>query len=184
MAVKHRDVSFAVPQSAAIVPESGGWQVDRVALKRSERRLKRESDMGPERWDLGEYFPVHAEAMGWLAVVGVFVFVASLITMPLLIIRLPVDYFKRRPIRGWPTRHPVIHVSVVVLKNVIGTVLLLSGVAMLVLPGQGLLTILMGVILIDFPRKRSFEMWLIRHRPLLRAANWIRQKNRQPPFDL
>jgi hypothetical protein len=140
--------------------------------------------MEPELWELGEYFPMDVEAMGWLTVAGIFVFIASLITMPLLIIRLPVDYFKSLPIREWPTRHPVVHIGIVVLKNVIGLVLLLSGVAMLVLPGQGLLTILIGIVLIDFPRKRNFELWLIRHRPLLRAANWIRQKNHQPPFDI
>lgn len=140
--------------------------------------------MEPEQWGFGEYLSKDAEAVGWLTVAGVFVFVASLITMPLLIIRLPADYFKNIPIREWPTRHPLVHIGLVVLKNAMGIAFLLSGVAMLILPGQGLLTILLGVILIDFPRKRSFELWLIRHRPLLRAANWIRQKSHQPPFDL
>jgi hypothetical protein len=140
--------------------------------------------MDLEQWDLNEYFPVDPQAMGWLTAVGIFVFVASLIAMPLLIVRLPVDYFKRLPIREWPTRHPLVHIGIVVLKNFIGFAFLLCGVAMLVLPGQGLLTILMGFILIDFPHKRNIELWLIRHRPLLRAANWIRKKNHQPPFDL
>lgn len=140
--------------------------------------------MEPAQWGLGDYLPMDAEALGWLTGAGVVVFVASLVTMPLLIIRLPADYFKRLPIREWPTRHPVVHIGIVVFKNVVGIVFLLSGVAMLLLPGQGLLTILLGIILIDFPRKRSFELWLIRHRPLLQAANWIRRKNHQPPFDL
>ncbi len=54
---------------------------------------------------------------------------------------------------------------------------------MLVLPGQGLLTILFGLILMDFPRKRQLERRLIKVQPVRAAANWIRQRYGRPPFE-
>ena len=119
-----------------------------------------------------------------LTVLSVIMFVATLIAMPLLIVRLPADYFTRRPVRDWPARRPRLHLLLVILKNALGVVLLLAGLAMLVLPGQGLLTILVAVMLLDFPGKRRLQRWLIRRRPIFRAANWIRAKRHRPPLEL
>ncbi|HUG80952.1 MAG TPA: PGPGW domain-containing protein [Bryobacterales bacterium] len=125
------------------------------------------------------------EALLWsLTALSVFMFFATLIAMPLLIARLPADYFTRRPLRDWPTRHPAVHLLLVVAKNGLGLVLLLAGLAMLVLPGQGILTIFVAIMLLDFPRKRDVELWLIRRGPILHAANWIRAKRRRPPLEL
>lgn len=125
------------------------------------------------------------EALIWIAsAVSVVTFVATLIAMPVLIVRLPADYFIRRPVRDWVTRRPALHLLLVVAKNVLGAVLLVAGVAMLVLPGQGLLTILVGVMLLDFPGKRRFERWLICRRPMHRTADWMRARRGRPPLDL
>ena len=124
------------------------------------------------------------EALFWsLTAWSVLVFFGTLVAMPLLIARVPADYFSRRPVRDWPTRHPAVHVILVLAKNLLGLVLLLAGLAMLVLPGQGLLTIFVAIMLLDFPRKRELEGWLIRRPPVFRAANWIRAKRRRPPFE-
>ena len=119
-----------------------------------------------------------------LTAASVAMFVATLIAMPLMIARLPADYFTRRPVREWPARRPAVHLLLVVIKNGLGLVLLLAGLAMLVLPGQGVLTMLMGVLLLDFPGKRRLQRWLIRRRPIFLAANWIRAKRHRPPLEL
>lgn len=125
------------------------------------------------------------EALLWsLTALSVLAFFATLIAIPLLIARLPADYFTRRPLRDWPTRHPAVHLLLVVAKNALGLVLLLAGLAMLVLPGQGILTIFVAIMLLDFPRKRDVERWLIRRRPIFHAANWIRAKRGRPPLEL
>ena len=125
------------------------------------------------------------ETLLWsLSAVSVFAFFATLIAIPLLIVRLPADYFNRRPVRDWPTRSQALHLLLVIIKNGFGLILLLAGLAMLVLPGQGLLTILVAIILLDFPRKRRLERWLIRRRPIFRATNWIRAKYHRPPLEL
>jgi UPF0716 family protein affecting phage T7 exclusion len=77
----------------------------------------------------------------------------------------------------------VIHISLVALKNLLGFVFVAAGIAMLVLPGQGLLTIFIGILLLDFPGKRAVERWLVRLPRVLQAANWIRQRYGRPPFE-
>jgi hypothetical protein len=123
------------------------------------------------------------EGLVWtLSVVSVLMFVGTLVAIPIMIVRMPVDYFVRRPIRDWPSRHAAVHIALVILKNIVGLILLLVGVAMLVLPGQGLLTILIGITLVDFPGKRRLERWVIAHRPIHQAANWIRHRYGRPPL--
>lgn len=134
---------------------------------------------------MSDLFPWLAEykALLWsLTAVGVCMFFATLIAIPWLLTRLPADYFIRRPVSDWPARRPALHRMLVIAKNLFGAILVFAGLAMLILPGQGLLTILVGVMLLDFPGKRGLERWLIRRRPILRAANWIRAKAAQPPL--
>lgn len=52
---------------------------------------------------------------------------------------------------------------------------------MLVLPGQGLLTLLVGVGLLDFPGKRHIELRVVRNHHVLNAINWIRARTNQAP---
>ena len=133
---------------------------------------------------MGVWLEEHGVVLWSLTVLSVVMFLGTLLAMPWLIARLPSDYFTRRPVRDWRTRRPVLHLVLVILKNLLGLVMLLAGVAMLALPGQGLLTIVVAIMLLDFPRKRRLERWLIRHRPLFQAANWMRAKRGRPPFEL
>lgn len=118
-----------------------------------------------------------------LSISSVLMFLGSIFLLPLLVIRIPADYFINRPIRDWPTNHPRRHLALVIAKNVLGIILVLAGIAMLVLPGQGLLTILFGIILTDFPGKRKLEGRLIRVKPIRDAANWIRHRYGKDPFE-
>ena len=111
-------------------------------------------------------------------------FFATLIIVPWIVVRLPADYFdraRRRP-PHWGRVHPVLHVLLVILKNLAGFVVLLMGVAMLVLPGQGMLTILIGLLMLDFPGKFRAERWLVSRRPVLRSINWLRRKRHKAPL--
>jgi hypothetical protein len=113
---------------------------------------------------------------------GVF-FLATLIAIPVVLVRLPEDYFDDRRPRAWlQDRHPAIRATAYVLKNVVGAVFLLAGLAMIVLPGQGILTILIGISLMDFPGKRKLERRLIGQPTVLRGINKIRETFNQPPL--
>lgn len=118
----------------------------------------------------------------WLGLVSIGMFVLSLISIPLIIVRIPEDYFcRQRESSFWKRLNPALRLILLLLKNVLGVILLLMGVLMLVLPGQGLLTILFGVALIDFPGKHILIRRLIAYPKVFDSINWIRNKaNKQP----
>jgi len=57
------------------------------------------------------------------------------------------------------------------------------GLGLLVLPGQGLLMIVVGLALVQFPGKRRVELWLVHRRRVWRALNWVRRKMGKPEFE-
>ena len=119
-----------------------------------------------------------------MAGVSIITFVATLLIVPWVLVRLPSDYFVRdtRIPLALPKRHPSIRITLLVLKNLLGAVLLLGGIAMLVLPGQGLLTMLLGLSLLDFPGKFWLERKMIQRRAVHRSVNWIRRKGGREPM--
>ena len=68
------------------------------------------------------------------------------------------------------------------IKIIGGIVLLICGIAMLVLPGQGLLTILIGLSLLPFPGKNKLEQNLLARKSVQSSLNWIRIKANKEPF--
>ena len=112
-------------------------------------------------------------------------FVGSLIAIPLILVRLPADYFDTRTPRHWmKDRHPLLRLLGLIVKNIVGAVFFLAGFAMLFLPGQGLLTMLIGISLMDFPRKRELEAKMVGQPTLLGGINMMRQKFHKPPLTL
>lgn len=133
-----------------------------------------------------EWITDHKTLLASLAVLSVITFVGTLILIPLLIVRIPEDYFtqrRRRPAAWWE-RYPLLRVAALLIKNLLGGVFIAAGLAMLVLPGQGLLTIIIGLMLVDFPGKFRFERWLVSWRAVIRAINWMRAKAGRPPVKL
>lgn len=118
-----------------------------------------------------------------LGLLSIVMFVATLIVIPILLVRLPVDYFEDKPQPGWlEGRHPVLRIAAYALKNLIGAVFLVAGIAMLLLPGQGLLTMLIGVSLLDFPGKRNLQRRIVARPLVLRTINRIREKFDRAPL--
>ena len=113
-------------------------------------------------------------------------FVASLVGVPYFLSRLPSDYFSRheREVLGIPEGpSPPWRIVLRVLRNLLGLLLILLGLAMLLLPGQAVLTILIGVFLMDFPGKRRFERWVIARPRVMRALNSLRRRAGKPPIE-
>ncbi|MBU0682478.1 MAG: hypothetical protein KKD73_13760 [Proteobacteria bacterium] len=128
------------------------------------------------------FLHAHHTLLLWLAGSSVFTFVGTLILVPILLVRLPTDYFahgKRHP-APWVHHHPLIRFILIFGKNMLGALFLLVGFFMLFLPGQGLLTMVMGVVFLDLPGKYRLERWLISHRAILKSVNWLRLKAHRP----
>lgn len=120
----------------------------------------------------------------WTAVGSTCVFVASLVAVPWVIVRLPANYFShRRRVVERPKRGAAYYL-LVVMKNLAGAVFVVMGIAMLVLPGQGILTIVVGVSLVNFPGKYRLERYLVSRRVILKALNWVRQRAGKPHFQV
>jgi len=129
----------------------------------------------------------NAELVWVVTILSAATFVGSLIAVPILLARIPADYFLHPPReqdRGWIARHPVVRVGIKIGKNLLGAVLVIAGLGMLVFPGQGLLTILIGVALLDLPGKRKLETTLLRQKQVRRAVDWIRRRAGRPPLRL
>ena len=80
----------------------------------------------------------------------------------------------------WRHRHPLLRLIFRGLKNVAGGGLVLLGLAMLVLPGQGILTILIGLTFLDFPGKRRLEIWIVRRPSIRHVLDRVRKKAGRP----
>ena len=120
----------------------------------------------------------------WTFGLSLALFVGSLIAMPMLLARLRADYFARPAAGdpGWLHRHPLARIVLLAVKNLLGLVLLAAGLAMMVLPGQGIITILIALTLLNFPGRRRLELSLIRQRHVRSAVDWIRRRAGSPPL--
>ena len=63
-----------------------------------------------------------------------------------------------------------------IAKNVLGYIFVVTGLILLVLPGQGIFTVLVGVMLLNFPGKHQLARWIIARQPVLRSINWLRRR--------
>ncbi|MEE4270373.1 MAG: PGPGW domain-containing protein [Thermoanaerobaculales bacterium] len=126
----------------------------------------------------------HQAVFSILALLSLALLVVSMVVFPLVVVHLPVDYFvreNREPVRR-RRQHPALWAVLSVAKNAVGAVLIVAGTAMLVLPGQGILTILIGLALTNFPGKFAFERRLFGRPPVHRALNRIRKTAGKTPL--
>jgi hypothetical protein len=133
---------------------------------------------------MGAWLEEHEHLLEAAAISAIVLSAISVIVVPLLIALLPSDYFlgDEAPEMRWQRAHPLARRTLRVLRNLLGVLLVIAGVVMLVLPGQGLLTMLVGLGLVEFPGKRRAEVWFVSRRGVLRALNWIRARARRPPL--
>ena len=104
-----------------------------------------------------------------------------------MVVWIPPDYFSA-PADGtvWWRRHPLLHASGLLLKNIVGALFVIVGgvMALPLVPGPGLLFILLGFSALDFPGKRKIELRLLAVPSVLRSLNGIRARFNRPPLIL
>jgi hypothetical protein len=129
-----------------------------------------------------EFFRVHQASLWLIGTLSVVVFAGTLVAIPMLIIHIPPDYFtrRRRTADGSHKGYSSVRLVGLMFKNLTGIIFVLSGIALLVLPGQGILTILIGIMLLNFPGKLALERRIIEQKSVLRAINWMRLKAQKP----
>ena len=134
-----------------------------------------------------EWVNEHEVFLTWMVTASVATLFLSILVTPFIVIRMGEDYFlkeRQAPEDSFKDQHPALRLTVLFLKNLFCFILVLAGIAMLALPGQGLLTIFMGLMLMNFPGKRSLELRIIRIPSILKSVNWMRAKADHPPLNL
>lgn len=116
-------------------------------------------------------------------IVGVLLFLVtfsvSLAIVSVIMVKIPPDYFRKdRPRELWADKHRAVRFLGIFVKNLLGVVLVVLGIIMSVpgVPGQGILTILLGVMLLDFPGKRELEYRIVSRPRVFNAINKLRHR--------
>ena len=121
---------------------------------------------------------------GWILIFSLLSFGIGIISTPFIVSRIPVNYFahNERHAMTDDSHHVVIRWLLMCLKNLLGAVLVIAVIIMLVTPGQGLLSILFGLMIMNYPGKYQLERWIIQRPLIFRAVNALRAKQGQSPL--
>jgi hypothetical protein len=114
-------------------------------------------------------------------------FAGSIGVISFILVKLPPTYFQESHSRAfWIDRHPSVRWAGLIGKNALGVVLVLLGILMSLpgIPGQGILTILLGIMLLDLPGKRRLESRILKQPRVLEKINRLRHKFSKPPLVL
>ena len=133
-----------------------------------------------------EWILSQATNLWWLLGISTFAFIATLIAVPAFVIRIPSNYFSRstRPTTELERQHPRMRTLGVGVKNIVGLILILMGIVMLIIPGQGFLTITIGLMLTDFPGKYRLARWLASRKKIMTVMNMLRERAGKKPLYL
>ena len=118
----------------------------------------------------------------WLGIVSSVIFLVSLLSIGWLVSLIPSDYFINRKESKFKLNYPVAWLISAVIKNIFGYILIFGGILMLILPGQGLITIFVGLLLSNYPGKYSIEKRIIATPKILKSINWLRKRSNEPPL--
>ncbi len=123
--------------------------------------------------------------------VGVGLFLLSLTVsfaaIAIVMVKVPPHYFSEHHERDFLPDSPwLVRWGAVIAKNIAGVFLVILGIILSLpgVPGQGILTILLGLIFLDIPGKRPLEARIIKRPAVLSAINKLRAKYDKPPLEL
>ena len=131
-------------------------------------------------------------ALSWRNVlIGAAIFVGSflinLAIVSVILVKLPADHFKKnRKTKFWAGPRPALNAAKVIGKNIAGVLLVALGIVLSLpgVPGQGLLTILLGIMLLDFPGRERLEQKLLSKPAIVNTINRLRGRFGKPSLEL
>ena len=124
-------------------------------------------------------------------ILGLSLFVGSLaisfIAIGIVMVKVPPDYFSSHYVRTFLPNQPWhLRFGAIAAKNLLGVFLIIIGIVLSVpgIPGQGILTILLGLVMIDIPGKRPLEARIIKRPTILAAVNKLRSRYGKEPLQV
>ena len=118
----------------------------------------------------------------WLSLLSFFIFIFSLVSIKWLVALIPIDYFVYKKNSKFKTKYPFTWLISMIIKNIIGYLLIVGGILMLVLPGQGLFTIFIGLMMSNYPGKYYIEKKIIAIPSILKTIIWLRKQSNKEPI--
>ena len=114
----------------------------------------------------------------YLGIISVLIFIFSIVGLRLFIIAIPSDYFiNKKRVSALRDSSILLWVFYKIFKTIIGYIFIAIGLLALVLPGQGILMILIGLMMSDYPKKFDLEKKIIKINTVRKGVNWIRIKS-------
>jgi hypothetical protein len=109
----------------------------------------------------------------------------SFLAIGVVMVKIPENYFSSHYQQDFLPGSPwIVRWGAVVAKNIVGFFLVILGIILSLpgVPGQGILTILLGLIMLDIPGKRPLEARIIKRPTILSAVNDLRARYKKPPL--
>jgi hypothetical protein len=127
------------------------------------------------------------QEIAYMVVIFLVSLIISFLAIVIVVVKLPENYFSSHYQQDFMPDSPFwIRWGAIILKNLLGLFLILIGVILSLpgIPGQGLLTILLGLIMLDIPGKRPIEAKIISRPSILGAINNLRARFNKSPLIL
>jgi len=133
-----------------------------------------------------DWFRNYEVLIWWTGAASVLMFLGSLCTIPVILIKIPADYFASLETKSRIDVRDLsfFRILYLIFKNIVGIAFILAGLIMLLLPGQGILTIIVGMSLLNFPGKYRLVRNIIRNKTILNTINKLRSKAAKPPIEV
>ena len=131
-----------------------------------------------------EFLANYKKFILWLGSISAIIFLFSLLSIKWLVGLIPSNYFIKKKSSKFKNNYPLIWIFSLIVKNILGYSLILGGIFMLVLPGQGIFTVMIGLMLSNYPGKYAIEKKFIGIPRVLKSINWLRKKSDKPPLEI
>jgi hypothetical protein len=123
----------------------------------------------------------------WVLLVAGIVFLGTSAAALAFVVQMPTTYFRDPPSSApWAGHRSALRRVARIGKNLLGVLAALAGIFLSLpgVPGPGLVFLLIGVMLLDFPGKLQLERRIVKQPGVLEAINWLRQRCGKPPLEV
>lgn len=135
-------------------------------------------EIPPSIQPLIEWAGEHVVLFAWIGSGSLLLYIGALLMIPYLIRRVDADFFMHmQEIADGVRPPPNHHILRLVVQNIVGAFVMLAGFIMCFIPGQGLLTMFLGLLLITFPGRRAMVLSIVRRPSIAKGINWLRRRH-------
>lgn len=129
---------------------------------------------------LNTWLSGHALLLGVMASVSAALLVITIVAAPWAVSRLPSNYLLQRLERN--SKQGIWYSLTSISRALLGLLVTLLGLVMLITPGPGVIMLLLGISIAEFPGRNRLLIYLATRPNVLSSLNWMRKRHGKPPF--